>query len=421
MEWSAETVEGLAPDAASVTAARKLARPAPWSETGLRRARGLGAVQGLAARGPTRRRSTSPGRPTSAPARRGSSRASTRWRCCCCGRAGDVAAGAPPAWVAEWLDSRGERRLGRRAAAPGEPPRDPEAAAQARGGARGAGRRRASRTCGAGCATPCAAGSAPGGCAPGTSGTRSRRGWSTPRRRARRRGCARSAASPRGARTAGRSGCCAGSGCCTCCARRTRAPTGRCATTCARCSGLNVGREEVLAGPRVARPLGGARAGRDRAGAPARPAHVAVGRARPAGRRCCSTSRRRARRWSRARRRGWRWTASLAFHPSATPLRALRGRARAGRSLRPGAFGAGGAGEALRAVASRRRRQPVARRVAGRAARRRRRTGATAARGRRRPTTARCRWAAPRRPLAAARRLRRAPGVAVRALGTARR
>ena len=34
MEWTAETVEGLAPDAASVTAARKLAHPGPWSETG---------------------------------------------------------------------------------------------------------------------------------------------------------------------------------------------------------------------------------------------------------------------------------------------------------------------------------------------------------------------------------------------------
>ena len=48
--------------------------------------------------------------------------------------------------------------------------------------------------------------------------------------------------------------------------------------------GWNVGREEVLAGPRVAGSLGGARAGRDRAGAAARAAHVAVGpRDRPAG------------------------------------------------------------------------------------------------------------------------------------------
>src|SRR4051795_4347100 len=34
MEWTTATVEGLAPDAASVSAARKLARPAPWSDTG---------------------------------------------------------------------------------------------------------------------------------------------------------------------------------------------------------------------------------------------------------------------------------------------------------------------------------------------------------------------------------------------------
>ena len=32
--WTAETVEALAPDAASVTAARKLARLGPWSGTG---------------------------------------------------------------------------------------------------------------------------------------------------------------------------------------------------------------------------------------------------------------------------------------------------------------------------------------------------------------------------------------------------
>src|SRR3954454_6582888 len=34
MEWTTGTVEGLAPDTASVTAARRLARPAPWSELG---------------------------------------------------------------------------------------------------------------------------------------------------------------------------------------------------------------------------------------------------------------------------------------------------------------------------------------------------------------------------------------------------
>ena len=34
VDWTVETVEGLAPDAASVAAARKLARPAPWSATG---------------------------------------------------------------------------------------------------------------------------------------------------------------------------------------------------------------------------------------------------------------------------------------------------------------------------------------------------------------------------------------------------
>ena len=77
---------------------------------------------------------------------------------------------------------------------------------------------------------------------------------------------------------------------------------------------------------RASRPLGRARADRDRAGAPARPAHVAVGARDRPRRRCCSTSRRRARRWSRAPRPGLALEASLAFHPSATPLRALRGR-----------------------------------------------------------------------------------------------
>ena len=34
MTWSVETVEALAPDAPSVTAARKLARPGPWTSAG---------------------------------------------------------------------------------------------------------------------------------------------------------------------------------------------------------------------------------------------------------------------------------------------------------------------------------------------------------------------------------------------------
>jgi hypothetical protein len=34
VNWTAAAVESLAPDPASVIAARKLARPAPWSETG---------------------------------------------------------------------------------------------------------------------------------------------------------------------------------------------------------------------------------------------------------------------------------------------------------------------------------------------------------------------------------------------------
>ena len=88
---------------------------------------------------------------------------------------------------------------------------------------------------------------------------------------------------------------------------------------------------------------------------------------RPAGPRCCSTSRPRARRWSRGPRPGMALEASLAFHPSATPLRALLADPGPVEPA-PGSFGAGGAGEALRTVAVRRRREPMARRVAGGAA-----------------------------------------------------
>ena len=47
-----------APDAASLTAARKLARPAPWSETGRDERARVGAVQGQRVASPTRCRST---------------------------------------------------------------------------------------------------------------------------------------------------------------------------------------------------------------------------------------------------------------------------------------------------------------------------------------------------------------------------
>lgn len=124
MEWTAETVEALAPDPASVTAARKLARPAPWSSTGfderavwgLCKGTGLYQVQ-VDVSGPA-------------------------FECSCPSRKlpckhalallllwadGEVPEGEPPEWVGEWLGAR-EVRASRPAR--GEAPRDPEAAAR---------------------------------------------------------------------------------------------------------------------------------------------------------------------------------------------------------------------------------------------------------------------------------------------------
>ena len=248
MEWSAETVEGLAPDAASVTAARKLARPGPWSGTGLRRARGLGAVQGQrlaalpGAGGPLR-----PGLQVLCPSRKFPckhalallllrARMGAFWR----------AAGVGVRWLASRLSAaaraaRGRRRARRRATGGGGTAGGGARARIAGGvedlqrwlrdavrGGLGAGRLRS-----------------------GTSGTRSRRAWWTPRRRAPLPARARWSESRRGGPTVGRSGCSLASACCTCCARPICVLRGRSAMTCARRS-VNVAREEVLAGARVA-------------------------------------------------------------------------------------------------------------------------------------------------------------------------
>ncbi|HEY6892487.1 MAG TPA: SWIM zinc finger family protein, partial [Solirubrobacter sp.] len=50
MAWSAETVEGLAPDPASVAAARKLARSGPWSSVGYDERAVWGLCKGSGAR-----------------------------------------------------------------------------------------------------------------------------------------------------------------------------------------------------------------------------------------------------------------------------------------------------------------------------------------------------------------------------------
>ena len=340
VEWTAETVEALAPDAASVTAARKLARPAPWSETG----RDERAVWGLC-KGSGSTPYQVAGRPTG-PA----------YKCSCPSRKVPckhalalllLRAGGERARRASrrsgWRVARRARARRRPARAPGEPPRDPEAAARraaereerVAGGRRGpaavAARRRARRAR----RRPAAR--------PGTSGTRSRRGWSTRRRRARPRGCGRSGSVAAGRPDGWPERLLSGIGLLhLLCEAHARAD-GPLRDDVRTLLGWNVAREDVLAGPRV----------RDRWSVLAR---VVIeqerlrvqrtwlwGQRARARRRCCSTSRRRARRSSRARRPGTAVEAALAFYPGATPLRALSPASRRPSTTRPGAFGTGGA------------------------------------------------------------------------------
>src|SRR4051812_15248283 len=103
MEWTAATVEALAPDAASVTAARKLARPAPWSELG----RDERAVWGLC-RGSgslpyqVQVELAGPASTCSCPSRKLPCKHALALLLLIDG----VPAGSPPDWVVEWLDSR---------------------------------------------------------------------------------------------------------------------------------------------------------------------------------------------------------------------------------------------------------------------------------------------------------------------------
>lgn len=126
MEWTAATVEGLAPDAASVAAARKLARPAPWTETGADARAVWGLCRGSGAR----------------PYEVAVDLAGPAFKCSCPSRkipckhalallllraGGEVPDGAAPERVEEWLSARASRPAPRE---PGEPVRDPEAAAK---------------------------------------------------------------------------------------------------------------------------------------------------------------------------------------------------------------------------------------------------------------------------------------------------
>jgi len=128
VEWSVETVEGLAPDAASVAAARKLARPAPWSETGFDERAVWGLCKGSGARPyQTQVDVSGPAFNCSCPSRKLPCKHALALLLLRAG--GRVAAGSAPAWVEEWLSARSQRAA-RPARAPGEPPRDPEAAAK---------------------------------------------------------------------------------------------------------------------------------------------------------------------------------------------------------------------------------------------------------------------------------------------------
>jgi hypothetical protein len=130
VEWPPETVEGLAPDAASVTAARKLARPGPWSSTGYDERALWGLCKGSGAKPyQTQVDLSGPAFNCSCPSRKLPCKHALALLLLRAG--GNVDAGTAPGWVQEWLSSRGERAA--RAAsrpAPGEPPRDPEAAAR---------------------------------------------------------------------------------------------------------------------------------------------------------------------------------------------------------------------------------------------------------------------------------------------------
>lgn len=132
MEWTAGTVEGLAPDAASVAAARKLARPGPWSEAG----HDARAVWSLCKGSGTRPYQAQvdlagPAFKCSCPSRKFPCKHALALLLLWVASPEAVPAGEPPEWVAEWLSERaaGAARTAARPA-PGEAPRDPEAAAR---------------------------------------------------------------------------------------------------------------------------------------------------------------------------------------------------------------------------------------------------------------------------------------------------
>jgi hypothetical protein len=116
--WTAEMVEGLAPDAASLAAARKLARPAPWSATGHDEGAAWGLCQGSGARPyQAQVEFSGPAFRCSCPSRKVPCKHALALSLLLAG--GEVPAGERPEWV-----SAPARR------APREPVRDLEAAAR---------------------------------------------------------------------------------------------------------------------------------------------------------------------------------------------------------------------------------------------------------------------------------------------------
>src|SRR3954453_23342265 len=105
---SAGIVEGLAPDAASVTAARKLARPGAWTEAGHDEQAVWGLCKGSGARPyQTQVDLEGPAYKCSCPSRKFPCKHALalllRYAGC------DVPASEPPEWVREWRDERAAR------------------------------------------------------------------------------------------------------------------------------------------------------------------------------------------------------------------------------------------------------------------------------------------------------------------------
>ena len=366
VRWTAEQVLALAPDAASRKAGSKLGAAGPWSGAG---SSDEGTVWGLCKGSGSKPYQTvvdmrtPPGPRTSAVARAGSSRASTRWGCCCSGRAttarcrrgAGAGLGASSGWQgAASAQRRGTSEAGAAAsggqvrrpgggAAPGRAPgradhrgRDGAGAAAGRPAARRPGRGRAGgvRAVG-GDRGPHGRrpGARTGGAGTGVGGDPGARGP------AGRCGCWRSARCSISSTRAG----CAASGC----RRRWRRRSVPGSACPAPPDGPPV--RDRLAGPRPVRHVG----------RPAHhPPHLAARHASRAARRCSSPSGRRAALPSWHCRSGWRSTPRCHAVPgrraaAGGPGRAVRARPRPTRRPTAGDRPGRGGGPLRRGAAGR--------------------------------------------------------------------